>query len=253
VAQWDSGALAHLEDVVGRLGQLGVPDTMAGIVGGAFRRNLERYEPSENGDTLQLLALNCAVNISQLAARHFADPAATRSGRIRAALPDSNSLVVWACDVTLRVRKAPGSTLSPVWPGFKWREADGVGRHVAAAANSAAYQPAGSEQDGRCVGLDTGGLWSLDDPTALKQVMLAWGGDMETGLTAGWLGIPCIEAPSWFAVTSLWRDELGCGIAPADTRPDVGGPSDDFADQPEPRIELGLRPQTDEPGWSSPA
>jgi hypothetical protein len=251
MAEWDSGALAHLEDITGRLAGLEVPSVMAKLVGGVFRRNLQRHEPTENGDTAQGLAWLCAINISQLAHRHYADPAATRSGQIRAALPDTNALVVRACGVTLRVRKAPGDTLNPAWSKFTWHEADGVGRHLAAAANTAVYRPAESDQDGRSTTLDTGELWSLDEPTALLQVMLTWAGDMDTGLTAGWLGFPCTGAPSWFAVTQLWRDEPAVGAVPADASPISDDSSDNFADQPEPRIQLGLRHE--QPGRSGQA
>lgn len=248
MAEWDSGALAHLEDVAGRLTGLGVPAVMGKLVGGVFRRNLERHEPTENGDTAQGLAWLCAINISQLAHRHYADPDATRSGQVRAALPDPNSLVVRACGVTLRVRKAPGDTLHPAWSAFTWHEADGVGRHLAAAANTAVYCPTESDQDRRSATLDTGELWPLEDPTALQHVVLTWAGEMDTGLTAGWLGFPCTGTPSWFAVTPLWRDEPGAGTVPADSGPVSDDSSDNFADQREPNIQLKLRRPAERPG-----
>lgn len=173
MAEWDGAALAHLEDTAGQLAALGVPAAMGKLVGGVFRRNLERYEPTENGDTPQGLALLCAINISQLARRHYADLGAGDPGRVRASLPESNSLLVRACGVDLRVRKAPGDTLNPVWSAFSWQEADGVGRHLAASANSAAYQPASSDQDGRSATIDPNTLWSLNDPAALKHVVPA--------------------------------------------------------------------------------
>lgn len=253
MAEWDSGALGHLESVAGQLTGLEVPSVMANLVGGVFRRNLQQHEPTENGDTAQGLAWLCAINISQLAHRHYADPGATQSGRVRATLPDTNSLLVQACGVSLRVRKAPGDTMNPAWSAFTWHEADGVGRHMAAAANTAVYRPTESDQDGRFATLDAGELWPLDNPTALRQVMLTWAGDMDTGLTAGWLGFPCIGTPSWFAVTPLWRDEPGVSTVPADSGPLSDDSSDNFADQPEPRIQLGLRRPTDQPDRSGQA
>lgn len=241
MAEWDGPALAHLQEVTGQLTGVGVTAVMAELIGTVFRRNVARHEPTEAGDTAQSLAWVCAVNISQLVPRHYAGPDAPAAGLVRATRPDSNSLLVQACGVDLRVRKAPGDTLSPRWSAFSWQESDGVGRHQAAEANAAAYQPAASDQDGRPTTLDPGAMFSLDDPTALRQVMLAWAGDMDTGLTAGWLGFPCTDTPSWFAVTPLWRDKSGADSRPADLRPAPLTPPGSYTDQPELAPKINLR------------
>jgi len=33
-----------------------------------------------------------------------------------------------------------------------------------------------------------------------------WAAELETGLTAGWLGLPTVGADSWLAVSPLWWD-----------------------------------------------
>lgn len=253
MAEWDGRALGHLEGTARQLTAFGVPAAMGKLIGGVFRRNLERYEPTEYGDTPQGFALLCAFNISQLAFRYYADLGAGDAGPVRASLPESNSLLVQACGVDLRVRKAPGATLSPVWSAFSWLEAEGVGRHLAATANSAAYQPASSDQDGRSATIDPNTFWSLNDPAALRHMVLAWAGDMDTGLTSGWLGFPCTGTPSWFAVTPLWRDEPGAAAIPADLGPVPATPPDSFDAQAEPKLSIGLRHPSDRPGQSGQA
>lgn len=248
MTEWDGPALMQLEAVTGRLDGLGVPTVMRQLIGAVFRRNLARYEPSEFGDTTQGLALMCAINISQLVPRYYADRDATAVGPVRATLPESNFLVVQACGIQLRVRKSPGDTLNPRWSAFSWQENDGVGRHQAAEANTSAYRPTASDQDGRPATLDQGTLFALDDPTALRQVVLAWAGDMDTGLTAGWLGFPCTGTPSWFAVTPLWREEPGADTRPADLGPTPLTPPGSYTDQPEPSVNIGLRRPTGQPG-----
>lgn len=243
MSEWDSAAEAHLGRVVSALREASVVDVLADEVRATWAANLKRYEPRELGDTPQLLGLLCAGNLGQRVVRRYSD---LHGGgpdplSVRASLPD-NSLLVQACGVQLQTRKAPGEALSPDWSGFSWEESAGVRRHAAAAANSASYRPAASDQDGRAHALDDGGLWSLDDPEALRHVTLVWAGDPEGERTSGWLGFPCLGSPGWFAVTQLWRDasDERPGTARETPEPAVQG-ADTFTDRPEPALGLGLR------------
>lgn len=248
MAEWDSAAASRLEQVADELRLAEVVDVVREEVRGTWLANLERYEPRELGDTPQLLGLLCAGNISQRVARRCAAGSGSPASKlkdqasVRASLPDG-SLLVEACGVELQVRKAPGENLQPDWKDFSWQEADGVRRHAAAAANSRAYRPAASDQDGRPPALPDG-LWALEDPQALRHVIVVWAGAAEGELTAGWLGFPCLGNPGWFAITPLWRDtagqQPGAGRTPADH---AIGPADTFADRPEPTLGLSLRKQ----------
>lgn len=246
MGKWDSAAKAHLDRVATDLRDAGALDVLAQEVRAAWAANLKRYEPRELGDTPQLLGLLCAGNIGQRVMRRYASLSSGDGlGRppVRASLPDG-SLLVTACGVELQARKAPGATLHPDWSGFSWEESAGVRRHAAAVANNRAYRPSTSDQDGRPPTLGDGGLWSLEDPSALRHVTLVWAGDPEGELTSGWLGFPCLGNPAWFAVTRLWRDtgaeRPGRGQASDD------GPTNDgdaFTDRPAPTLDLCLRPR----------
>jgi len=253
MAEWDSAAMAHLQQVATDLRAAGVIDIMAQEVRATWTANLERYEPRELGDTPQLLGLLCAGNIGQRVLRRYAG-LSSGDGLSRppvlASLPDG-SLLVRACGVELQARKAPGERLQPDWSGFSWEESAGVRRHAAAVANSSAYRPSASDQDGRPPMLGDGGIWPLEAPSALRHVILVWAGDPEEKLTSGWLGFPCLGSPTWFAITRLWKDTR-------DERPDRDQPLADgltnnagtFTDRPEPTLDLGLRPRPRRKGQS---
>lgn len=243
-SEWDSGAAERLAQVAADLRDVGVVDVVAREVRATWSANLQRYEPRELGDTPQLLGLLCAGNIGQRLVRCYPDLTvrpATSPSPVRASLPDG-SLVVSAGGVELQVRKAPGSTLEPDWSAFSWDESAGVRRHAAAAANSRSYRPTRSDQRGRGTLLDDGGLWALNDPTALRHLTVVWAGAVDSERTAGWLGFPCLGHPAWFAVVELWTDLRGA--LPGDARPapqDSPDGSDTFEDRPAPSVGLGLR------------
>lgn len=246
MSEWDSAASARLADVAADLRRAGLVDQLAQDIRATWLANMQRYEPSELGDTPQLLGLLCAGNINQRVVRRYrtrpSAELADGSG-VHASLPDG-SLLVEACGVNLQVRKAPGFTREPEWFKFSWEESAGARRHDAAARNSRSYQPTASDQDGRPQTLQSDSLWNLDDPARLRQVSLVWAGSPEGFATSGWLGFPCLGDPAWFAVTQLWRDTSderpGAGRRPAVAPAE---PADTFTDRPEPALGLGLRPQ----------
>ena len=45
------------------------------------------------------------------------------------------------------------------------------------------------------------------DAARCRDVFLVWTGEASTGLTAGWLGLPCEGDRPWLAVQRLWWDE----------------------------------------------
>lgn len=249
MGEWDSSAAVRLERVTADLREAGVVDVLAQEVRQTWAVNLQRYEPRELGDTPQLLGLLCAGNIGQRVLRCYADRARAAhpdGSAVVASLPDG-SLLVRACGVDLQVRKAPGEALQPDWTGFSWEESVGLRRHAAASANSNAYRPAASDQDGRSQTLDDGGLWPLNDADGLRHVVLVWAGDLDGGLTSGWLGFPSLGSPPWFAVTPLWRDtasqRAGGHLSAAEDPTPVG---DTFSERAEPTLSLGLRPRRQE-------
>ncbi len=244
MAEWDSAALERLEHVTGTPE---VTDLLAVVrqqVGYVWRANLQRQEPAALGDTSQTLGWLSAVNIAQLLARRFPQRAQLeeedRPG-ITAGLV-GGALAIRTGNVITRLRKAPGTSLNPDLTALTWEESTGIGRHRAADANSRAYRPTHSDQDERLIPLEDG-LWSLNDPDGLRNLMLVWAGDPETGLTAGWVGFPSAGAPSWFAVQSVWRDEptQSGGVPVIPNRPT---PVDDsFADRAAPTPVLRPRPR----------
>lgn len=213
MSEWDSAAAGYLDDVVRRLDGAGVAGWLRGHVGEIWRRNTARHdEPS--GDTALVLGIRSAENLRELVVREFRDrdgsPGAALPGRDVLVSAPGNSLLVQACGVHLHVLKAgPAPTRTPSWWGseFDWDGGSEVRRH-AAADNSDRYRPDGSDQYGRRLVLPLPGVpVEAGDARELRQAFLVWSGEPGTGLTAGWLGFPCLDRPSWFAITRLWWDE----------------------------------------------
>jgi len=241
MAKWDSAALERLQQVIGTPEATDVLAVVRRKVSYVWRANLERQEPAALGDTTQTLAWVSAVNIAQLLARRFPQREDEDRPRATAGLV-GGALEIRTGNVIMRLRKAPGTSLDPDLTALTWEESGGIGRHQAADANSRAYRPSHSDQDGRLIPLD-GGLWSLNDPDGLRNLMLVWAGDPETGLTAGWIGFPSAEPPSWFAVQPVWRDEpTQSDAAPLTSNWPTPG-DDSFADRTAPTPVLRPRPR----------
>jgi len=243
MTEWDSRAAERLADVVEQLGGADVINVLHDQIGRVWRANLSRYEPTELGDTPRALGLLSWSDVAQLVFRHFAGAAGGRAIEVRASLPNS-SLLIETVGVRLQVMKAPGPLRTPDWDGFSWHESDSKTRYRAAVANSMVYAPVRSDQGARellLADLDTPAtFWGdTDDPVALRDFMVVWSGDPESGATAGWIGLPSIGQPSWFAIESLWWDE-GDDRGVQQPTGAVDG-ADTFADRREPTLNIAMR------------
>lgn len=243
MTQWDSRAVDRLAEVVEHLEAADVVGVLRDQITRVWRANLTRYEPTELGDTPRALGLLSWSDVAQLVFRHYAGTAGGREIEVRASLPNS-SLLIETCGVRLQVMKAPGPLRTPDWDGFSWHESDSKTRHRAAVANSMAYAPVRSDQNTRellLVDLDTpASFWGdADDPAALRDFMVVWSGDQDSGATAGWIGVPSIGPPSWFAIESLWWDEGEDHGARAPVEPVDGG--DTYADRDEPTLNIAMK------------
>ncbi|GAA2027536.1 hypothetical protein GCM10009756_18690 [Pseudokineococcus marinus] len=238
--------MKRLGQVAADLHEVGVVTQVATLARSTWSTNLERHEP-ELGDTPLLLGLQCAENLAQRVHRHYRAlrPAPGSHGPASGTTAVTVSfveraLIVKAAGVELQLRKAPaGGGLVPDWAAMS--HADGVHRLAAADANSLAYRPEASDQDGRPSTLPSeDALWPLGDAGALRQVSLVWAGTEDGARTSGWLGFPSSGDIPWFAVQPLWWDEAGQD--PGSRRRESSRTSDGFADRPAPTPVL--RPRT---------
>lgn len=248
---WDTAAAGRLDLQVQQLRTCGLLDVLQETIAKVWRANLGRHEPSELGDTAQSLGFTSWVNVAQLVVRHYANLTPQESEGVRAALI-SSTLMIRVRDIRVQVMKAPpSSSRTPDWNQFTWLEADSQVRFRAAQNNIASYNPVTSDQDGRAQSLqpDHGPsmLWDApSDPAGLCDLVLVWSGEFGTALTAGWLGMPCLGTPPWFAVAPLWVDEGDQRIPSSDDVVPHPGDEDNFADRPEPALVLGLKTVPDE-------
>ena len=72
---------------------------------------------------------------------------------------------------------------------------------------------------------------------------LVWSGEVPTGLTAGWLGLPCEGERSWLAVRRLWWDETGGSVTEGGRQ--LAGPRtpDAYDTRPVPSAPVQLKPR----------
>ncbi|SDZ10353.1 hypothetical protein SAMN05216215_104678 [Saccharopolyspora shandongensis] len=150
--------------------------------------------------------------------------------------------VLHSSGVDIRLVKAPHSAgRRPSFVGdFDWDDTEA--RRAAANRNSAAYAPAPRQP-----GMDA--LFEVEYPgaeqavLACRDVFIVWGAELDSGLTAGWLGLPAMNANHWLAVTQLWWDEPTPGQATI-----IGiepRPNDDstFGHRPVPAPSIKLKPR----------
>jgi hypothetical protein len=217
---WDDVGSSYLEDAAGRLRDVGVVEWFQRTITDVWRINTARFEPDALGDTARAFGILSSDNIQQrtlVAARSECPPWQRDEVQVR---NPEGSLLVSTYSFDLHVVKAP-STLSrvPAWEqDFNWTSKSQT-RLKAAIRNAARLAPVlGSENQ-----------FALFDQypqanahlavEACRDLFVVWSGELETGLTAGWLGMPRLGASSWLAVQPLWWDEPNLR---ADTRTNEG-------------------------------
>lgn len=241
-AEWDALASARLTEIVAGLREEGVIEMFERIVSRIWKVNVDRYEPSEVGDTNRSLGITANENIRTLVLREsWTDGNPAGLGRGVHVTAPNDSLLVQAGGVRLHVMKsAPAITLTePRWDSeFGWKGESDV-RIEAATANAAAYSnflavPGGLFEDMRP---------PADHVANLREVILVWSGGWTNPETGGWVGLPILSDRPWLAVQNVWWH--GSGGLESRSR-DNDRPGDTFSDRavPSPVVIVRPRPKT---------
>jgi hypothetical protein len=249
MTQWDDAASAHLRTVAADLREVGIARMLEEQVRAVWRRNVDGHDPLL-GDTSLSLGIDCSENLRELVVRNCAGDGSVWRRRGVAASVTDRSLRLDVAGVRLGLMKAPPSPArTPEWTAssFHWEQESDV-RRTAAERNSSAYRPCESDQADRQLILAV----EVKKPAAteMRDLLVVWSGQVEPALTAGWLGLPSLGRPGWFAVELLWWDEPGEDGA---RRRDEDLPSDgeSFADLPAPQPSVTLKNRRDVAGGQS--
>ncbi len=242
---WEQAAQDRLQDIVAVLRTEAVLDMFERIIARMWKINVDRFEPSEAGDTNRSLGITASENIRTLVLRESFDasnPPGLGAG-VKVTAPN-DSLLVEVAGVRLHVMKsAPSLSLAePQWDlDFNWVGESDV-RKTAATANTA------------CVGAYLavpGGLFEDEPPEAdgasrLREVFLVWTGGSNSPFTGGWVGLPVTGERPWLAVRNVWWHKPG-QLAPGSREGD-GTTADTCSarDVPSPAVRLRQRPRTAE-------
>jgi hypothetical protein len=238
---WERAAQQRLEDIVAVLRAEGVTGMFERTVARVWQINVDRFEPSEVGDTNRSLGITAAENIRTLVIRDAwsaGNPAGLGAG-VKVTAPN-DSLLAEVAGVRLHVMKsAPGLALAePQWDlDFNWAGESEV-RTDAATANAA------------CLGTYLavpGGLFEDDLPEAgsasrLREAMLVWAGGSNSPFTGGWIGLPVIGARPWLAVRNVWWHKPGRIASGTRSGGETAGDTFSTRDVPAPVISLRQRP-----------
>ncbi len=242
MSSWDAASQERLRNIVAELRAEGVVDMLERVVARVWRVNVDRYEPSELGDTNRSLGITACENIRTLVMRErwAASNPAGLGDSVRVTAPN-DSLLVEAAGVKLHVMKsAPAIRLTePRWDtDFTWSGESDV-RVAAAAANTAGYNPYRAE----------GGLFedlfpAVGNVSQVRETFLVWAGGSESPLTGGWLGLPTLGDQPWLAVENLWWH--GADSMPGSRMEQAVAALDVFSDRavPRPMVSLKARPRT---------
>lgn len=248
MTQWDSAAAAHLQTIAADLHEVGVARLIEEQVRAVWRRNVDGHDPLL-GDTSLSLGIVCSENLRELLVRACVGNGSDWRKRGVAASVTDRSLRLDVAGVRVGLMKAPPSLArTPAWTAssFYWEQESDV-RRTAAERNSSAYRPCKSDQADRQLTL---AIEAQPAATAMRDVLLVWSGQVEPALTAGWLGLPSLGRPGWFAVELLWWDEPGAdGARRRDDSP--ASDSDSFADLPAPQPSVTLKDRRDVAGGPS--
>ncbi|HYS31044.1 MAG TPA: hypothetical protein VEM58_02175 [Streptosporangiaceae bacterium] len=236
----DPAAEARLKDIIAGMRAAGVIDMFERIVAHVWKVNVDRFEPSEIGDTNRSLGITATENIRTLVLRESwtASNPAGLGNRVHVTAPN-DSLLVEAAGARLRVMKCPPAiTLSePRWDtDFRWQAESDV-RLEAAAANAAVCNQFLAVPGGLFENMEQPAEWAAQ----LREVILVWAGGSNNPLTGGWIGLPTVGDRPWLAVQSVWRH--GTGATTSGERDSDAPVSDVFSekDAPSPVVSLKQR------------
>ena len=203
----DREAQKRLEHVLGALRNSGLLEVVQVSAGETWRANRERYEPDGLFDDTSTLGYQTSKNLANRLADSLGSHRSLAAEGVSAAM-EANSLVIRVEDVEIRLVKAPvaaGRSLN-LSGDFDWQGRET--RLAAARRNADAYRipvvVSGHEP-----------MFDLPQPgadaaaAACRDFFIVWAGDMNTGLTAGWLGLPTSEPGRWLAIERIWWDDLG--------------------------------------------
>jgi hypothetical protein len=243
MTRWDGAAGERLHGIITELRSEGVIDLLERVIARVWEFNVDRFEPTEIGDTNRSLGITATENIRSLILRE------SRTEGNPAGLGDSvkitapnDSLLIQGAGVSLHVMKSAAAvTLAePLWDGaFAWKGDSDV-RIEAAAANAASYNVA----MGGPGSLFEGIFPPIGDVSQLRETFLVWAGGSDSPYTGGWIGLPTLGERQWLAVENLWWHQGG-GIAAgsADSGDSI---RDAFSDRdvPSPLVSLKQLPKT---------
>lgn len=240
MATWDPHATHRLESIGAELRRNGLVDLVREAITDVWRANRARYEPDELFDDSFTLGVTSTRNLANRVYAYVRDDARWRATGAHAGR-EYGTTVLHVGGLELRLVKARSTAgRHPDFVAdFDWR--DGEMRQAAAARNRAAYGTAARDPF-------MAPLFEVDQPDAAtavlgcRDVFLAWGADLPSGLTAGWLGLPTTTASRWLAVTPLWWDEAAGSEHTGGGDRLATGDRPAFGDRPAPVPAIALRP-----------
>lgn len=204
-----------------------------------WRANRDRHEPDELYDDAFTLSV---VSTRNLANRLFEQISSDKGWPAKgvSVLRQSSTTVVGLRGVDLRFVKAPHRTgRRPNFDtDFDWARSEF--RFAAAMRNRAAYHPPPARADHASLFE----IEQADAPEAAarcRDAFVVWAAELESGLTAGWLGLPTTSADRWLAVLPLWWDEQRISAAANDILPNDAGRDPRGSAPPVPDIRLKHR------------
>ena len=214
----------------------GLTSLMRDLVHEVWTTNRDRHEPDELGDSARTLGFLCYENLStRLERRIVGSPLESVRWNInglQVARP-RGSLQVQLGRHQFYVMKAPmNAAVHPDWDSLVSWEDETLTRTAIAKRNSVALGGFVSPADGQPE------LFSYRLPWhSVDSFLFVWGGEILSGLTAGWLTVPVLGASPFAAVTRLWLDENP--HSPKGAKPHVpSGPSFDQRTSAEPALRL---------------
>lgn len=198
----------------------GLADALHDLVGEVWSTNLARYAPEEHGDTTKSLGTQCYENLRELSLRRFLgdqllDP--EEQWLIPGLLVSTpQSVLTLTLDgfhiVTKKVPHAQGR--NPIWTRFPEWDAESHSRHDIARENARVLggNPLSHPEQAE---LDLDGDARLR-PSQVRNFMLVWAGDEQSGATSAWLTVPVSWPGMHFAgIAQLWSDEISSLAVPA--------------------------------------
>lgn len=237
---WDPHGAERLKDMQQAVLAVGLDALVHEAAEDVWRANRARHEPEALFDDAFTLSILSSRNLANRLFATVNGDSGLRRAQV-SATRDFMATVLHVGGFDIRLVKTPHlAARKPNFvSSFDWRESES--RLAAASRNHEAYAPPIRRPE-------VSPLFDMEDPDAAeaargcKDAFLVWGAEYESGLTAGWLGIPTTTQDRWLAVTSLWWDELQPHV-PRKAEESDAPQSASFEDQPEPTLSISLKPR----------